>query len=174
MINLTAALLSALGRDITEPGLFVELQFLAQTLRFTDRAQRAWNSQTWVPISIAMSGFQIDHTIVSKCTLAIDDADLAVSVDATVPENTGRAVKVWYFDAAATATADPVLLFDGAMDSAEGGHDRALTLACSIVDKMLPVGMLAQLMPAYMFAQEGRKLRWGNGTIEAVRRGEYA
>jgi hypothetical protein len=174
MISATAALIAALGRDITEPGLFIELEFLAQTLRFTDRSQRTWNSQTWLPISIAMSGYSLDHSVVTKCALTIDDVDLAVSVEATVPGNTGRAVRIWYFDAAATATADPVPLFDGAMDTAEGGHDRALTLQCSIVDKMLPVGMLSQLMPAYMFAQEGRVLSWGNGTVSLDRRGEYA
>jgi hypothetical protein len=173
MISVTSAMLAALGRPITEPGLFVELAFPALTVRVTDRGARSWNSQTWMAASIALSSYSVADSIAQAISLTIDDADLSFTALALDPLATGRAVRVWYFDAAASATADPVLLFDGQMDDAQGGHARKVTLDCSVLDRQMPVGRLSQVVPAYMFAEEGKPVLWGNARLTFTRRPEY-
>jgi len=172
MITLTAAMISATGRTITEPGLFVQLGF-STVLRLTDRSSRTWNSLSWTNHDIVVSDFKAENGIIQKCTLSVLDHDNAIAALLLTENAPDLAVKIWYFDVAAVAAADPVVLFDGLMDAPDGGDNRRVKIPCSLSNKMLPVGLLSQLLPAYMFAQEGKPVRWGAGTIIPQRRGEY-
>lgn len=175
MLSLTAQMLSAIGATISQPGLFVQLGFTTP-VRLCDRAtgsSRSWNSLTWTVADITIADYSISGGIVQRCTLNVFDSDnaiLALLLNQNAPD---LSAKVWYFDSAATATNDPVLIFDGLMDNPTGSDNRRVTIPCALSNKQLPVGMLAQLLPAYMFAQEGRVIVWGNGKITLSRRGEY-
>lgn len=172
MISLSGAMITALGRTISEPGLFVRLGF-STPLYLTDRSARSWNSQTWTGADIAVSDFRAENGILQRCTLDVVDSSNAIGTLLLSQNAPDLKVKVWYYDASATATSDPVLLDEYQMDNPDGGHDRRVRIPLSLINKTLPVGMLSQLLPAYLFAQEGKPIRWGAGTVTPERRGEY-
>ena len=175
MLSLTAPMIAGLGATISQPGLFVELGF-SSVVRLCDRATgttRTWNSLTWTVADVAVSDFSIANGIVQRLTLSLFDSDnaiLSLLLNQNAPD---LAAKLWYFDSTATAATDPVLIFDGLMDNPSGGDNRRISIPCALPNKQLPVGMLSQLLPAYMFAQEGRVIPWGNGKVTLARRGEY-
>lgn len=172
MITLTSAMNSALGRTISEPGVFVELGFTT-VLRLHDRQGfKSWNSLTWTAADIVVSGLEVANGGLQKCNIAILDSDNAIA-QALRSDPVGKPIKVWLFDNSALATADPVQIFEGVMGAPSGGDSRRVQIACSVPTKWLPVGMLAQLIPSYMFIQEGRTVAFGNGKITAARRAEY-
>jgi len=173
MITLTTAMNSALGRTISEPGVFVELGF-ATPVRVHDRqGAKSWNALTWSAADIIVSGLSVENGGLQKLNIAIVDSDNAIA-QALRSEVVGKPVKVWLYDASALATADPVQIFEGVMGAPSGGDNRRVQIACTVPSKWLPVGMLAQLLPSYMFMQEGRAIAFGNGTVIAARRAEYA
>jgi len=169
MKTTTGAMLTALGRTITEPGLFVRLGF-STPLYLTDRDTRTWNSQSWTSAAISLSDVTVANGILQTCTLEIVDATNAIATLLLSQNAPDLKAKIWYFDAAATATGDPVLLDEYQLDNPDGGDSRVVRIPLALINRSLPVGMLAQLLPAYMFATEGRPIRWGAGTIIPERR----
>lgn len=175
MLSLTAQMITALGATISQPGLFVQLGFTSP-VRLCDRANgssRVWNSLTWTVADLNVSDYSLDNGIVQRLTLSMFDSDnaiLSLLLNQNAPD---LSANVWYFDSTATATTDPVLIFDGLMDNPSGGDNRRISIPCALSNKQMPVGMLAHVLPEYMFAQEGRELAWGNGKVTLSRRGEY-
>lgn len=175
--SLSGAMTTALGAKFSQPGIFVQLGFTTP-LYLCDRASgttRPWNSLTWTVADIEVAGYSIDQGIVQKVTLNLVDPTYVFTALLLNQTASDKQAKIWYFDSAATAAADPVLIFDGLIDNASGGDSRRLTVPCSTIDRQLPVGMLAQLIPAYLFAPEGKIVTWGpsGNTIEFNRRSEY-
>ena len=173
-LSLSAAMVTALGANFSQPGLFVQLGFTSP-LYLCDRASgatRSWNALTWTVADVGVSGYSLEQGIVQKITLEFVDSDYALTSLLLSQTSSDKNVKLWYFDSAATATIDPVLIVDGLIDDASGGDDRQLRVPCSSINRQLPVGMLAQLIPAYLFAPEGHKIFWGpsGDSIEFNRR----
>lgn len=173
MITATPAMLAAIGVAYPSPGLYVEIG-VTTTLRLHDRsaATRSWNSITWTRADVTLSGLTLDASAVQACALTIVDGDNSIAQQLRT-DPAGRPVKVWFFDTAATATADPVQIFEGIIASIRGGDDRRLNLDCKSVTKNLPVGMLAHLIPPYMFTNKNQ-IAFGNGVLKFTRRTEYA
>ena len=176
-ITLTGAMTAALGANISQPGLFLQLGFTTP-LYYCDRAagtSRAWNSLTWTEADFTVADYSIEIGVMQKLTLSFVDASFVLTALLLAQTSSDKVVKLWYFDSAATATLDPVLIFDGLIDNASGGDTRRVSVPCSTVDKMLPVGMLAHLIPPYLFAAEGTRIMWGpaGSTITFNRRQVY-
>lgn len=176
-LSLSGAMTTALGATISQPGLFVQLGFTSP-LYLCDRASgatRSWNSQTWTVTDVEISDYNLEQGTLQKVTLAFVDPDYAITALLLAQTSSDKTVKIWYFDSAATAAADPVLIFDGLIDNASGGDTRRVSVPCATIDKQLPVGMLAQLIPAYLFAPEGKVITWGpaGNTLTLNRRSEY-
>ena len=176
-LSLSGAMTTALGANFSQPGLFLSLGFTTP-LYYCDRAAgttRTWNTLTWTAADFEVSDYSLDQGIVQKISLNFVDPDYSLSALLLNQTSADKNVKLWYFDSAATATIDPILIFDGLIDDASGGDNRQLRVPCSTVNKQLPVGMLAQLIPSYLFAPEGHKILWGpaGNTLLFDRRSEY-
>ena len=173
-ITLTSAMTPALGATISQPGLFLQMGF-STPLYFTDRGARSWNGQTWTAGDFIVSSYALDMSVVQKITLSFADSDYSLAALLLNQTSADKNVKLWYFDSTATATVDPVLIFDGLIDDASGGDSRRLNIPCSMVNKQLPVGMLAHLIPSYLFIPEDTTLSWGPdfGSITFNRRVKY-
>lgn len=176
-ITPTSAMTAALGANISQPGLFLQLGF-STPLYYCDRAAgatRTWNSLTWTEADFTVSDYTLEIGVMQKLTLAFVDASFVLTALLLTQTSADKVVKLWYFDSAATATADPVLIFDGLIDNASGGDTRRLSVPCSTLDKVLPVGMLAHIIPPYLFAPEGTRVTWGpaGSVIVFNRRTEY-
>lgn len=176
-ISLSSAMISALGVNYPSPGVFVELGF-STPVRIHDRqGTKSWNSLSWLAANVSVSGFSVENGAAQRCSLAIVDHDNAIAQqcrDQTGPGYPDITVKAWLFDATALATGDPLKIFDGVMGASSGGDNRRLRIDCVVPTVWLPRGMLANLLPAYMFMPEGTEVAFGNGKIVAQRRGEYA
>lgn len=173
MPTLSSAMSTAVGRRITEPGLFIEIQF-STIVRLSTRGTTTWNALTWTQSNVKAENIEMSMNIVQALSLRFGDADNSIAAFLLNANPTGLGVKVWVFDASAIAAADPVLIFDGQIDASDGGASRDVTISCRVVTKYLPNGELSLVLPAYFFAPEGVPLRWGNGTISMNRRQEYA
>ena len=176
-LSLSSAMTTALGANFSQPGLFLQLGF-SSPLYYCDRAAgttRSWNSLTWTASDFEVSDYSLEQGIVQKISLTFVDPDYTPSALLLNQTSADKNVKLWYFDSTATATVDPVLIFDGLIDDASGGDNRRLRVPCSTVNKQLPVGMLAHLIPSYLFAAEGFKIIWGpaGNVVEFDRRSEY-
>ncbi len=164
---------TATGRVISEPGLLVEIG-LTPTVRLSSVGARTWNALSWIDADVDVDNLDFALDVIQALTLKLGDADnaFAALLLATVP--TGLAVKVWVMDVSALATPDPVLVFDGQIDGLTADTARNLSIPCRVPSKMLPSGMLSEVLPAYFFAPEGTEIKWGNGTVKLERRQEYA
>ena len=159
-LTLSSAMTTALGATISQPGLFVQLGF-STPLYLTDRDTRTWNAQTWTSGDFLVSNYSMDMSVIQKITLSFADSDYSLAALLLNQTSADKNVKLWYYDATATATIDPVLIFDGLIDDASGGDSRRLNIPCSTVNKQLPVGMLSHLIPSYLFIPEGTIVSWG-------------
>jgi hypothetical protein len=172
MITLTGPMAAVLGLKITQPGIFVQLGFTSP-LYLCDRASgttRSWNALTWTVADLVVSDYSIEGGVVQKITLNLLDHNYAFTALLLAQTGADKIAKVWYFDSNATAAGDPVLIFDGLMDNPSGGSTRRVTIPCSSVNKMLPVGMLGHLIPSYMFMPEGANIPWGVTAVDPTRR----
>ena len=169
MYSLTAAMIAAIGRPISEPGLFLQMGF-NNGLRWHDRqGTKSWNALSWTPLDMVVSDFKADTNGLESVTLQIVDSDNAI---ATLCRSQTRAisVKIWYYDASALAVADPKLMFDGVLDHASAGDDRRIKIACALQVRNLPDGLIAQVIPSYMLSvADGAKIYWGVGVLTILR-----
>jgi hypothetical protein len=173
MITATPAMLAAIGVAYPSPGLYVELMFTTP-VRLHDRqaATRSWNSLTWTRAAVTLSGLTVQNGAAQSCSLSFVDSDNAIAALCR-NEAAGLAVNIWFFDTAATATGDPVQIFSGIMSAPKGGDDRRVTIDCKVSHRNLPVGMLAHLLPSYMFTQ-AKVITYGNGTLTIQPRVVYS
>lgn len=110
---------AATAAPITRPGHLIEIGF-DTPVRYATVGDVTWNGVAWSGnraaevLGLSDAGGQIMFG-------NIDDAFAALVLGTGVA---GRAVRVWSIDAAALATADPVLIFDGEADDAEVDVER--------------------------------------------------
>jgi hypothetical protein len=110
MRALTAALQTALGAPVQRPALLVRIDFSAPS-RFTSDATLAWDSQTWTRADLDVQGLVVDALEISG-TVVIGNADNVIGALLLNEGSTDKRVRIWGYDAAATALADVVLLGD--------------------------------------------------------------
>jgi hypothetical protein len=110
MRALTAALQTALGAPVQRPALLVRIDFSTPS-RFTTDATLTWDSQTWTRVDLDVQGLLVDALDISG-TVVIGNADNVIGALLLNEGSTDKRVRIWGYDAAATALADVVLLGD--------------------------------------------------------------
>ena len=110
MRSLSSALSTALGAPVQQPAILVEVGF-ATPRRWSSFADVTWNGLAWTKEDVALSGLQVDALRV-RGTLTVGNADDAIAALVLAEDAADKTIKVWGYDAAATALADVVQLCD--------------------------------------------------------------
>lgn len=110
MRSLSASLSAALGAPVQRPALLVEAAF-SVVYRWSSFADVTWNGARWFKEDITISGLAVDVMRI-RGSLAIGNADDVIATLVLAEGVAGRRIRVWGYDAAATALADVVLLCD--------------------------------------------------------------
>lgn len=110
MKSLTSALSAALGAPVQQPAILVEVAF-ATVRRWSSFASLTWNGQSWVKEAVRVEGLAVDALRVAG-TLVIGNGDDGAGALVLGEGVTDRSIRIWGYDAAATATADVVWLCD--------------------------------------------------------------
>ena len=110
MRSLSAALSSALGAAVQQPALLVEVGY-ATPVRWSSFATLTWNSLTWTLEDVSVDGLSA-RALELDGTLVIGNADGVAGSQALSEGLTDRSIRLYGYDAAATATADVVWLAD--------------------------------------------------------------
>ena len=175
MRSLSSPTLTATVQTITEPRWFLELGF-STTIRLSANGAMTWNALSWADGAFTVSGLTWGNSIDQSVSINFDDADNVIAAFVLNEEIADRTCKLWIFDAKATATGDPVLVFDGVCDSANGGNGGLKLAAKRLNSKTveIPRGTYSTTLPAELFAPAGTVIQWGNGTIVLNPRSELA
>lgn len=132
MRTLSSAAQTAMAARVTRPIYLVEIAF-APVSRLSTAGDVTWNSLAWSGAQwVEVSGLSSDGSGVQRAQLAIGNVDLVFGSLVLGQGVADRAVTIWGGDAAALATGDPVLVFVGAIASAEVSEQR-VTLALSSI-----------------------------------------
>lgn len=110
MRTLTTALQTALGAPVQRPALLVRIDF-STPWRATTDATLTWDAQTWTRADVDVQGLAVEALRIAG-TVVIGNADNLIGATLLAEGVTDRRVRIWGYDAAATALADVVLLAD--------------------------------------------------------------
>ena len=123
MITLSAALQSAHGGPVQKPAWLVEVGFSAPVyLSSFDTVY--FDSKTWTAADVDVSRVRVDATKVAG-ELSFGNADGAIGALLLTDGATDRRIRIYGYDAGATATADIVLLAHCVGGEARIGATRA-------------------------------------------------
>jgi hypothetical protein len=112
MRTLSAALQTALGAPVQRPGLFVEIGF-STPLRITTRDTITWNGVSWTRVDMDVQNLNVEALSI-RGTVVIGNADNIIGALLLNEGITDRRIRIWGFDAGATALGDVVQLADAA------------------------------------------------------------
>ena len=174
MRSLSSPTLTAVAHSITEPRWFLEIGF-STVVRLSTNGDMSWNSLSWADGAFTVSGLSWDNSISQSVTVNFEDADNAIAAFVLNEEIADRSLKLWVFDAKATGTADPLLVFDGVCSAVSGSGNGSLKLqAVKLNSKAveLPRGTYSTVLPAELFAPAGTVIQWGNTKITLNPRSE--
>lgn len=117
MRTLSSPLATALGAAVQQPALLVEIAF-ATVRRWSSFAAVTWNGQSWTKEAFSVEGLSVGALALSG-TLVVENSDDVMGALVLSEGVQDRSIKVYGYDAAATATADVVLLADAIGGSAQ-------------------------------------------------------
>lgn len=121
MKSLSSALSAALGAPVQRPAVLIELAF-SPVKRWSSYADLTWAGQSWTQEDVSVEGLQVEALALSG-TLRLGNGDGAMASLVLAQGVQDRAVRIWGYDAAATATGDVVWLADGVCTAARIGLD---------------------------------------------------
>jgi len=148
MRTLSAALLAALASTVTKPGFLVKIGF-ATPIYLSSRGAVTYDGHTYTAADIELTGLGADPKGDQRGTLRIGNTDLAIGVIILNEQNADWDITVYVFDAAATATADIVEIFNGT------GNGAALDERWASID-LTSGSTSTQFLPAeYITAEQG-------------------
>lgn len=163
MRSVSTATANAIAARGTAPGYLVEIGWSAVT-RIATGDDLTWNGYVWVGADVRIPSLRWTQTGALTGTLRLGNALQQWSALALNEGVAGVRIRVWAYDRSATATADPVLVFDG-----EGGQ---LTLDADTISFELAARRARalrcprlRLIAANGFSQlpvPGAMFRWGN------------
>ena len=112
---------------------------------------------------MTLTGIEWRGTAEQGGTLRLDNSSGAYSVVALDEGVADVPIKVWAYDAAATATADPVQIFDGVGDSCDIMPDAVTLRVTSKRSRSLyaPRAYITQDAGFSIVPPEGRTIEWG-------------
>ena len=122
MISLSAALQAAQGGVIQKPAWLIYLGF-SSPLRLSSFDEVSYDGNTWSAYDVDVSGIRIDVARIAG-ELVIQNADDAIGALILGEGVADKTVKVYGYDAGATATEDVVHLVTCVGGSSSISHDR--------------------------------------------------
>jgi hypothetical protein len=128
--SISAPTLAALAAQMTRPGYLIEIGW-STPARLSSRGDLNWNSLVWVGVGAQVQGLAWDGSGEIRGTVSVANGGTqtvpgAFTYNALTYGVADVPIKVWIYDAAATATGDPVLVFDGVGDTAQVAPDRVV------------------------------------------------
>ena len=116
MRSLSSALSTALGTPVQQTALLVQVDF-STPQRWSSFATVSWGGQTWTKEAIAVDNLVVEALHVSG-TVTVGNGDDVIGALVLSEGVSDKRIRVWGYDAAATATGDIVLLCDAVGASA--------------------------------------------------------
>lgn len=149
MRTLSGALIAALQATVTSPGFLVSIAFASGTVYLSSRADFTYDGNTYTAADIELSGLGADAKGDQRGSLRIGNTDGAMGVIVLNEANADWTILVYVYDAAATATADVVEIFDG-IGNGVTLDERAVTI------DLTSAKTSTQFVPAeYITAEQG-------------------
>lgn len=108
MKSLSSALLAAIGGAVQQPAFLIEVGFSAVS-RWSTFSTITWNSQTWTQHPVIVDGLEVSALQVDG-SLVIDNRDGVAGAQVLNENPQDKTIKIWGYDAAATASGDIVAL----------------------------------------------------------------
>jgi hypothetical protein len=115
--SLSSALSAALGAPVQRPAVLVQMDFTL-TRRWSSFQTITWSGQTWTKQALHVDGLQVQPLLV-RGTLVLANTDGTLSNLVLSEGVQDRVVRIWGYDAGATAAPDVVWLADAVGASAE-------------------------------------------------------
>jgi hypothetical protein len=115
--GLSSALAAALGGPVQRPAVLVEIDF-STVRRWSSMGTVTWSGHTWTAQDLRVDGLLVEALRVSG-TVVLGNADGAAGALALEEGVQDKRVRIWGFDAAATALADVVWLCDAVAATAQ-------------------------------------------------------
>lgn len=125
--TLSVATAAAMAAQLTQPGYFVHIDW-APPVYLTTRASSNWNGIAWEGAPLTVNGLSWLAAAEQKGSIVLGNVDGRWAKRALDEGAADIRVRIWIFDAAAIATADPVAVFDGSGDACDI-TERAVTIA---------------------------------------------
>lgn len=122
MKAISGALSAALGAPVQLPAVLVEIAF-STTARWSSFSTLAWSSQTWTAKPIDITQLRVAPLALAG-ELVIDRFASAECAQVLSEGMQDRGIRIWGYDAGATATGDVVWLCDAVGGAATAEEDR--------------------------------------------------
>lgn len=153
---------NALAGQLTRPGYLVYLGW-APPVRLSSRADLTWNGDLYIGFGVAPAGIEWRGTAEQGGTLRLDNSSGAYSSLALGVGVADVPIKIWAYDEAATATADPVAVFDGVGDSCGIMPDAITIRVTSKRSRSLyaPRAYITQDAGFSIVPPDGKTIQWG-------------
>lgn len=110
MRSISSALAVALGAPVQRPAVLVEVGF-SPALRLSSGPSIPWGGHTWAAADVQVEGLRVEPFRIAG-TLVLGNADGAAGALCVSQGVQDIAIRIWAFDAAATASADVVWICD--------------------------------------------------------------
>jgi hypothetical protein len=161
--TLTSATTNALASQLTLPGYLVRISWISSVVRLTSRDTITWNGNAYTGFGVVPKGLEWRGSAEQGGTLRLDNSSGAYSVLALSEGVADVPITVWIYDAAATANADPVCVFDGVGDSCQIMPDAITIKVTSKRSRALfaPRSYITQDNGFSIVPPEGKTIEWG-------------
>lgn len=170
MRTLSAALQSALGGPVQRPAWLVELG-MSSTVRLSSYGNVSWNGQSWTAADLDVSGLKVG-ALQAAGALVFGNADDAFGALFLNEGPTDKTVKIWGYDAAATAANDPVQLLDAVGAGAQiGTREVRVGLRDAVEYRLGPRAIVAPEYGFHLLLPAGRTLMINGVSITLHQRG---
>lgn len=166
--GVSSAQQTAVSAAGTAPFYMVQIDMAATTLRFSSRGDVTWNGSIWVEQSLKVNGLGWDGTAMQTGSLDFQNVDNTFVAIVLSEGFADKRVRVWSADASALAAGDPVLIFDGVGDDADG-DTKKLTLMLTSSGSRYQYALRSFIAPENGFTAlppDGMIVVWGNETYE--------
>jgi hypothetical protein len=163
---------NAIAAATTRPGYLVQIGWSTVTRITSSDASLTWNGFVWVPASVALSGLRWDNSGLQSATLRLGNTDQAYSALALNEGVADIAIVAYAYDQSATATADPIKVFDGV-----GGRltadDNSVTIELTTLRSRAlksPRQRITRAAGYSLLPAPGTVVRWGSENYTLRRR----
>lgn len=157
MLNVSDATLEALLARFSEPGYFVRIDWALPTF-LCSRGDTSWAGRLWVLAPIELRG-----VTAGGGSIRIGNAGKEFGYQVLGEGVAGVRIRTWAYDGAATEDEDPIPIFDGFGDDAEGDLESVtIQLVTGSVGQLFaPRGYITRQEGFSIVPPDGRTVTWG-------------